>query len=180
MEFVFYSELRTTDSSGLPGVAFVRGDSVPFGSLHRVAAGWSAGVAEGSKSMFCRSYQASGRNRSPILKAQKNTNDETLSVQLCFGRPVFFTRGRGVRRAHAGSWDTNRTHRSIFAHHFWRACRSFKVDGTEILNQARRFSMPRASIAETCRIHPRASQALDRCSFEKNKRMRDKDDAGKF
>ncbi len=92
----------------------------------------------------------------------------------------FFTRGRGVRRAHAGSWDTNRTHRRIFAQHFWRACRSFKVDGTEILNQVRRFSMPRASIAETCRIHPRASQALDRCSFEKNKRMRDKDDAGKF
>ena len=27
--------------------------------------------------------------------------------------------------------------------------------------------MTRASIAERCRMHPRASQALDRCSFEK-------------
>ncbi len=94
-------------------------------------------------------------------------------------RPSCFLRVGGGRRVHAASRATNRTHRRIFAQHFWRTCRSFKVDGAEILNQVRRFSMPRASIAKTCRI-PRASQALDRCSFEKNKRMRDKDDAGKF
>ena len=47
MAFVFYSELWTTDSSAASVIAFNRGDSVPFGSLHRVA----AGVAEGSKSI---------------------------------------------------------------------------------------------------------------------------------
>ncbi len=50
---------------------------------------------------------------------------------------------------HAASRATNRPHRRLFAQLFWRTCRSFKVDGAEILDQVRRFSMPRASIAET-------------------------------
>ncbi len=61
----------------------------------------------------------------------------------------------GVQRVHAASWATNRTHRRLFAQLFWRTCRSFEVDGAEILDHVRRFSMPRASIAETCRIQGR-------------------------
>ena len=43
---------------------------------------------------------------------------------------------------------------------------SLATDGAEILNQLRRFSMPRASVAEIG-PDPRASQALDRCSFDR-------------
>ena len=67
MAFVFYRELRITDSSGLPGVDFVRGDSVPFGSLHRVAAGWGAGRGGGIEI-----------NQSPGIFARAKADSTTL------------------------------------------------------------------------------------------------------
>ena len=100
------------------------------------------------------------------VRIGKNENQRILLIGGSVFSVQFSVFSRGGQLVHAASWATNRTHRRLFAQLFWRTCRPFTVDGAEILNQVRRFSMPRASIAETCRIQGRRRRWIVARSIE--------------